>query len=71
MTDEERSKLFAEVRTAVAKAGIPSAEIARRSAIDKASLSRFLSGTTGLSVPSLERVAAAVGLEIVVRRKKK
>ena len=45
--------------------------IAKDTGISQAQLSRLLSGERGLSIPALERLADDLGLEIVIRRKKR
>jgi len=37
--------------------------------IDQGQLARFMAGTAGLSVANIERLAEALGLEIIVRPK--
>jgi transcriptional regulator with XRE-family HTH domain len=68
MAVAERWRLLDTVREAIAESGIEPAEMARRSGIDKAALSRFLRGTTGLSVESVEKIAPVVGLKITARK---
>ena len=69
MTAAEKRKLLETIRAAIESADLQPAEIARRSGINKAALSRFIRGTAGLSVESLEKIAPVLGLQIVVRKK--
>ena len=45
--------------------------IAKNTEISQAQLSRLLSGERGLRIAALERLADELGLEIVVRRKRR
>jgi transcriptional regulator with XRE-family HTH domain len=63
------SQLLDTIGDAIRKSDKTPAEIARDAGIAKSQLSRLLSGERGLSVNVLERLARALGLEIVVRPK--
>jgi transcriptional regulator with XRE-family HTH domain len=43
-------------------------EIGKRSGVDKAQLSRFLSGKAGLTLDSLEKLAPVLGIEFTARK---
>ncbi|TXT20012.1 MAG: hypothetical protein FD138_4292 [Planctomycetota bacterium] len=61
----KQTKLFSEqLREVVANCGIPPAEIARQTGIDKSTLSRFLSGERGLPMATLDALAEFLRLEI-------
>jgi len=45
--------------------------IAKETGVSESHLSQFMKGTKGLSYEALERVADNLGLEIVIRPKKK
>ncbi len=69
MTAAEKRRVLEAVREAIEGSGIQPAEIARRSGIDKAALSRFLRGDVGLSIESIEKLAPVLGLQIIVKKK--
>jgi transcriptional regulator with XRE-family HTH domain len=53
-----------QLREVVGECGIPPAEIARQTGIDKSTLSRFLSGERGLPMATLDMLAEFLRLEI-------
>ena len=53
-----------QLREIVGKCGIPPAEIARQTGIDKSTLSRFLSGERGLPMATLDTLAEFLRLEV-------
>lgn len=57
------------IAKAIQASGERPAAIARGANVARSQLSRLLSGERGLSTDTAERVAAYLGLEIVVRRK--
>jgi transcriptional regulator with XRE-family HTH domain len=69
MTAAERRRILDAIREAIAKSDLSAYELAKRSGIDKAALSRFINSGAGLSIESIERIAPALGLEIVVKKK--
>lgn len=58
-------KLSDQLRGFIENAPISQNQIARESDIDRATLSRFLNETGGLSVDGLDRIAGVLGLELV------
>ena len=47
------------------------APLCRAAGIHEAALSRFMTGERGLSVPSLDALAGALGLQLVLRPKRR
>lgn len=68
MTAAQRRQLLDQIRSAVRECDLEPAEIARQSGVNKAALSRFLSGARGLSVESIEKIAPVLGLRIVLEK---
>lgn len=61
----KKPKAFSEqLRDIVRECGVPPAEIARRTGIDKSTLSRFLSGERGLPMATLDSLAEFLRLEV-------
>lgn len=56
------------LREAMKASGIPQAELARVSGVHEAVLSRFRRGETALGGENLDRLADALGLELVQRK---
>lgn len=71
MTAQERKHLADQVRSAIESSSLSRYEIARRSGVDEASLSRFVNERGGLSFASIEKLAPILGLRIIVNGKKK
>ena len=59
-----------QVRDAVRRSKLGRNEIARQCGIDKASLSKFVSGERGLELAALDKLAALLNLEITQRKEK-
>ena len=53
-----------QLRAIVRECGIPPAEIARQTKIDKSTLSRFLSGERGLPMATVDSLSEFLHLEI-------
>lgn len=70
MTAGEKRRLLDDLRGAITSSFLPANEIARRSGVDRAAISRFLAGGS-LKVESIEKLAPVLGLEIVIKKKKK
>lgn len=70
MTKREQAELSRAIRTAIEGSALSRYEIAKRSGVTEASLSRFMNGKVGLSVESIEKLAPVLGLQIVVRKKR-
>ena len=71
MTAKELQKLADQVRAAIAASDLSQYEIAKRSGVDEASLSRFMNGKGSLSFASLEKIAPVLRLQIIVGGKKR
>lgn len=56
----QRALAAAEIRAAIARAGIGKAEVARRAGLARQTLSRKLAGLTPITLEELTRIAAAV-----------
>lgn len=65
------AQLIEQLRQAIEASDETPAAIARRAGLARSQLSRLLSGETGLSAGNLERLADALGLEIIVRPKRR
>ena len=65
------SHLLNEVRKAMKSSELTNYRIAKDTGITQSQLSRFARGERGLNVESIEWLADYLGLEIVVRRKKR
>lgn len=68
---KKRVKLSDQVRRAVDKSGMSRYAICKALGMDQATMSRFMAGGGGLSMAYLDALADYLGLEIVVRPKKK
>jgi transcriptional regulator with XRE-family HTH domain len=60
-----------DVRTAIRESGLSRYEIAQKTGVSQSVLSRFMSGETGMTLATLERIAPLLGLEIVIRKRRK
>ena len=61
------ARLLDTIRAAIRDSGQTPASIARRAQVARSQLSRLLSGERGVSVEAMERLADALGLEVVIR----
>lgn len=59
------------IRKAVEESGQTRYRIAKGSGISQAQLSRLVSGEQGMTIANVERLAAYLGLELVIRPKAK
>ena len=64
---KQRQRMTDAVRRAIRTAGVSRHRICREAGIDKASISRFMAGKTGLTLASLDRLADVLGLDVVAR----
>lgn len=64
------AKLLDTIRRAIETSGKTRYRIAQEAGIAQSQLSRLMSGECGLNVETIERLAAYLGLEIVVRPKR-
>jgi len=63
--------IIEELAAAVADSGLSRYEISKRANVSQAILSRLVSGERGVTLPVAERIAAAVGMTLELRRQKK
>ncbi|OHB66230.1 MAG: hypothetical protein A2Y76_14010 [Planctomycetes bacterium RBG_13_60_9] len=63
------SQVFDTIRKAIEAGGKTRYRLSKETGIDQAQLSRLMSGKEGVSVENLERLADALGLEIIIRPK--
>ena len=64
-----RPKFSEQIRTAIQESELTRYEIAKRTGVDQAALSRFMSGERGLSTSSLDKLMVVLELEVVNRKK--
>jgi transcriptional regulator with XRE-family HTH domain len=64
---KRRQTVSDAVRRAIEKSGVSRYRICREAGIDKASISRFMAGKTGLTLASLDALAEVLGLDLVAR----
>ena len=60
-----------QLRQAIESSGLSRYRICQESGIDKAHMSRLMSGERSLSIDGLETLADCLGLEIIIRLKRK
>jgi transcriptional regulator with XRE-family HTH domain len=60
-----------QLRAAIRDSGLSTYAIGQSTAIDKAVLSRFLHGKSGLSVASIDRLCEVLDLELSKRQKRR
>ncbi|MCL4190692.1 MAG: helix-turn-helix domain-containing protein [Thermoguttaceae bacterium] len=59
-----------QLREIIRDCGMTRYELACRSGVQQSALSRFMAGTVGLSLESLDRLAPVLGLSIVRKRQR-
>ena len=64
----KRTKLTDQLKAAIDAADKSRYALSEETDIDQATLSRFMHGKGGLSMDGLDRLAEALGLELVARR---
>ena len=65
------SKMIERIRKAVEASGKSRYRLSKECGVSQAQLSRLMSGERGMSADSIERLADALGLEIVIRQKRR
>jgi len=65
------SKVLSEICKAIRESDKTPYRIAQESGVEKSALSRLLNDQRGLSIEAIERLADCLGLDIVVRPKRK
>jgi transcriptional regulator with XRE-family HTH domain len=68
---KNRSKVSDQIRAAIETSGVSRYGIAMATGIDQATLSRFMGGTGGMTVETLDKLAEYLGLRIVFDGKPK
>ncbi len=63
--------LLEQLRSALEASGVSRYRLSAESGVSQSHLSRFVSGESGCSVENAERIADALGLEIVLRPKRR
>jgi transcriptional regulator with XRE-family HTH domain len=58
------------VRRAVADSGMSNCQICRAAGLNEAILSRFMAGTRGLSLATLDALAPVLGLDVTARNRR-
>jgi hypothetical protein len=66
----DMSKILDQIRTAIETGDKTRYRLSKETGIDQAQLSRLMSGTGAMSFENLERLAGALGLEIIIRPSK-
>ena len=69
MAKQPDDKVSDQLRSIIDDCGLSRYEIAKRTGIDAAALSRFMSGERGLSMKALDRLGECLGLTVNMRRK--
>jgi len=64
-------RLSDQLRAAIEASELTRYKISQATGIDQAVLSKFMAGTTGLSQASSDAIGELLGLELVVRRKRR
>lgn len=65
------SKVLKAIRDAITESGKTRYTISKQTGIDQSQLSRLMQGRTGLSLETLEKLTEFLGLEIVIRARRK
>jgi transcriptional regulator with XRE-family HTH domain len=65
------SKVVTGIRKAIADSGETRYAISKGSGVSQSQLSNFCRGLASLSIENLERVADYLGLEIILRRRRR
>jgi len=65
------AQLVDAIRMAVEASGQTRYRIAKESGVSAGQLSRLVNGERGMSVETIERLATYLGLEIVIRQKRR
>ena len=60
-----------QIRAAIASSGLTRYEISKQTGIQQSNLSRFVSGQTALSTTTVDKLGKLLGLQIVVKKKRK
>jgi hypothetical protein len=63
--------IYEQLRKAIQGSEKTRYKLWQETGIDQGQLARFMAGTAGLSVENIEKLAEALGLEIIVRPKRR
>ncbi len=69
MTKKQAKQFSDEIRAAVETCGMTRYRIAKETGIDAAVLCRFVQGQVGLSMDTLDKLAACIGLHVLSEHK--
>lgn len=70
MTRKQPKTVTEQMHRIIAECGLSRYEIAKRSGVSEATLSRFVNGLQGLSTDTLDKLAEVLRLELVARKPK-
>jgi len=65
------SKLIEAIKRAIEASGKTRYKIAQESGVDQSQLSRLFRGKRGLSIDAAEQLAGYLGLEVIIRPKRR
>jgi transcriptional regulator with XRE-family HTH domain len=68
---KKKTKISDQIRAAIKSADVTRYRIELETGIDKATLSRFMSGKGGMSVETLDKLGEYLGLEVTKTKKKR
>ena len=68
MKKRKKTKISDQIRAAIETSGVSRYGIAMATGIDQATLSRFMGGTGGITVETLDKLSEYLGLEIVEKK---
>jgi transcriptional regulator with XRE-family HTH domain len=71
MVKQSTSNVSDQLRRIIDDCGLSRYEISKRTGIDEAALSRFMSGERGLSMKALDKLGACLSLTVHMRRQSK
>ena len=68
---QKAERITEQIREAIGSSELSRYEIAKQSGVDQATLSRFVSGERSITLETAEKLCPVLGLELLVRRRKK
>ena len=63
------SQILDELQRRIQASGKSRYALSKETGIEESALSRFMAGTRGLSIDSIEKLAKALGFELVMRKR--